>query len=267
MLTMPTFAANLTFLWSELPFLERFEAAAEAGFAHVEYMFPYGHPPGEIRARLAHAGLRQVLFNLPAGDWDAGDRGIAADPARVEEFRAGVQQALGYAEALEVPQLNCLAGLRVAGLSEAQQLATLVGNLSFAARRAAAVGVRLLLEPVNSFDVPRFLVSRTDQALRVLDRVGEDRVGLQFDVYHVARMEGEVASRLRDLLDRVGHVQIADCPGRHQPGTGELDFAALFAVLDAGGYRGAVGLEYIPTPDTASSLAWLENYRLRQAEG
>jgi len=258
---MLTFAANLTFLWSELPFLERFAAAAGAGFTHVEYMFPYEHQPGELRARLAQAGLRQVLFNLPAGDWGAGERGIAADPARMEEFRSGVERALRYAEALEVGQLNCLAGRRIAGLSEAEQLATLIDNLRFAARRAASVGVGLLLEPLNTFDVPDFLISRTDQALRVLEQLAEEGVRLQFDAYHVARMEGEVTGRLREALAWVGHVQIADFPGRHQPGTGEIDFPGLFELLDTSGYAGVVGLEYIPVPDTASSLTWLARYR------
>jgi hydroxypyruvate isomerase len=265
-MTMPTFAANLSFLWTELPFLERFDAAAEAGFSHVEYMFPYEHQAGEIRARLDAAGLEQVLFNLPAGDWAAGDRGIASDPSRVEQFRAGVEQALAYAEALDVEQLNCLAGLRLDGVEPALQWATLVDNVRHAARRLRAAGRRLLVEPVNTFDVAGFLVPTTDDALRVIDEAGEPNVLLQFDAYHVRRMEGDPAWRLEAVFDRVGHVQIADHPGRHQPGTGEIDFPAFFGVLDDAGYSGAVGLEYIPTPDTAGSLTWLKRYGLVPAE-
>jgi hydroxypyruvate isomerase len=263
---MPAFAANLTFLWTELPFLERFDAAAEAGFSHVEYMFPYEHQAREIRARLDAAGLEQVLFNVPAGDWAAGDRGIASDPSRAKEFHAGVEQALAYAKALDVVQLNCLAGLRLDGEEPAVQWATLVENVRHAARRLGAAGRRLLIEPVNTYDVPGFLLPTTGEALRLLDEVGEPNVLLQFDAYHVERMEGDPADRLEAVLDRVGHVQIADHPGRHQPGTGEIDFAALFGLLDDAGYSGVVGLEYVPIPDTAESLSWLAQYGLVPAE-
>jgi hydroxypyruvate isomerase len=252
------FAANLTFLWTELPFLERFDAAAAAGFSRVEYMFPYEHPAAEVRARLDAAGLEQVLFNLPAGDWAAGDRGIASDPRRVGEFRAGVEVALAYADALGVEQLNCLAGLRLDDVDETAQWSTLVGNVRHAARELRTAGRRLLVEPVNTYDVPGFLLPTTADGLRLIDEVDEPNVLLQFDAYHVQRMEGDPARRLAALLDRVGHVQIADDPGRHQPGTGEIDFAALFEVLDDAGYQGAVGLEYVPTPDTAGSLGWLK---------
>jgi hydroxypyruvate isomerase len=257
---MPTFAANLTFLWTELPFLERFGAAHEAGFTRVEYMFPYEHHADDLRARLDDNGLEQVLFNLPAGDWAAGDRGIASDPSRTSEFEAGVEQGIAYAEALDVRQLNCLAGLRLDGVDPALQWETLVNNMRHAARRLASTGLRLLVEPVNTFDVPGFLLATTDDALRLLNVVGERNVALQFDAYHVARMEGDPATRLHPLLNFVGHVQIADAPGRHQPGTGEIDFGALFGLLDDAGYAGAVGLEYVPSPDTAQSLSWLGQY-------
>jgi hydroxypyruvate isomerase len=263
---MPRFAANLTFLWTEQPFLERFAAARAAGFSQVEYMFPYEHPAGALKARLDENGLEQVLFNLPAGDWAGGDRGIAADPSRVDEFRDGVARALTYAAALEVPQLNCLAGLRLDSLDPEVQWVTLVQNARHAARCLAADGRRLLVEPVNTFDVPGFLLPTIDDALRLLDEVGEPNVQLQFDAYHVRRMEGDPAAHLRPVLDRTGHVQIADHPGRHQPGTGEIDFAALFSVLDESGYPGPIGLEYVPTPDTATSLSWLEPYGLAVPE-
>jgi hydroxypyruvate isomerase len=255
---MSVFAANLTFLWTELPFLDRFAAAADAGFSRVEYMFPYEHPAADVRARLDAAGLEQVLFNLPAGDWAAGDRGLASDPARVDEFRAGVEQALAYAEVLDVEQLNCLAGLRLDGVEPAVQWATLTDNVRHAARRLKSAGRRLLVEPVNTFDVPGFMLPTTDDALRLIDEVGEPNVLLQFDAYHVRRMEGDPATRLAPLLERVGHVQVADDPGRHQPGTGEIDFGALFELLDDAGYDGAIGLEYVPVPDTAGSLGWIE---------
>jgi hydroxypyruvate isomerase len=199
-----------------------------------------------------------VLFNLPAGDWAAGDRGIAADPFRVDEFRAGVEDALAYAEVLDVDQLNCLVGLRLDEVDEGVQWSTMVDNVRHAAQRLETAGRRLLVEPVNTYDVPGFLIPTTTDGLRLIDEVGEPNVLLQFDAYHVQRMEGDPAGRLAPLLERVGHVQIADNPGRHQPGTGEIDFAALFDLLDDAGYQGAVGLEYIPTPDTAGSLGWLK---------
>jgi hydroxypyruvate isomerase len=251
------FAANLSFLWTERPFLERFDAAAEAGFSRVEYMFPYEHPAADVRERLDAANVEQVLFNLPAGDWAGGERGLAGHPGRIDEFRAGVEQALAYAEVLGVEQLNCLAGLRLENVDPAVQWSALIDNVRYAARAAQATGRRLLLETVNTFDVPGFLLPTTDDALRLMAEVSEPNLKLQFDAYHVQRMEGDPAARLAPLLDRVGHVQIADAPGRHQPGTGDIDFSALFELLDEG-YEGAVGLEYIPIPDTAGSLGWLE---------
>jgi len=257
---MPTFSANLSFLFGEHPFLERFGAARRAGFKHVEYMFPYDFEPAELRARLDEHGLEQVLFNLPAGDWAAGDRGIAADPERVQEFRAGVELACRYARALDVPRLNCLAGTR-------GDHATLIANLRYAAQRLAQDGLTLLLEPVNTRDVPGFVVSTSAAAVELLDAVGEPNLQLQFDVYHAQVMEGDLVNRLRALRDRIGHVQIADNPGRHQPGTGEIAYDFVLAQLDAMGYAGAVGLEYVPEPDTVSSLAWLERYGATSAEG
>ncbi len=251
---MPRFAANLSLLFTEHAFLDRFGAAAGAGFDRVEYMFPYDFEPAELRARLDEHGLEQVLFNLPAGDWAAGERGIAADPARVDEFRAGVERALEYAAALDVPRVNCLAG-------RTGDRATLVENLRFAAERFAAAGRTLLVEHVNTRDVPGFLVPTTTEAISVLDEVAHG-VKLQFDVYHAQVMEGDLVNRLRALLDRIGHVQVADNPGRHQPGTGEIDFGFVLAELDAMGYDGTVGLEYLPEPDTLASLAWLDRYRV-----
>ncbi len=255
---MPRFAANLTMLFTERPFLERFAAAAQSGFEHVEFLFPYDHPADEVRAALHEAGLEQVLFNLPAGDWAAGDRGIAADPGRVDEFRAGVDRALEYAAALDCPRLNCLAGLRLEGVAHAEQWDALVDNVRYAAAGLAEEARTLVVEPVNDKDVAGFFLPTTSDTVRLLDAVDHANARLQFDVYHVQRMEGDVTARLRALLPRIAHVQVADNPGRHQPGTGELNFAFLFDELDRLGYDGVVGLEYVPDPDTAGSLAWRE---------
>jgi hydroxypyruvate isomerase len=250
---MPRFAANLTFLFGEHPFLERFGAAHSAGFTRVEYMFPYDYEAAELRARLDDNGLEQVLFNLPAGDWAAGERGIAADPDRVDEFRAGVEQARTYAHTLDVPRVNCLAGTR-------GDHTTLVANLRHAARALAQDGRTLLIEAVNTRDIPGFLVPTSTDAAALLEEVGEPNLRLQFDVYHAQVMEGDLVNRLRALLNRIDHVQIADNPGRHQPGTGEIDYPFVLSALDAMGYEGAVGLEYVPEPDTLASLAWLERH-------
>ena len=258
---MPVFAANLTMLFNEVPFMERFARAAEAGFRFVEYLFPYEYPAQDLKAQLDRHGLRQVLFNLPAGDWARGDRGIASDPGRIEAFRGGVAQAVDYALALGVGQVNCLAGKRVPGVTDAAHLETLAGNLKHAARELAGHGLRLLVEPINHFDMPGFLINRSDQALALLETVGEPNVFLQFDVYHAQREEGELAATLRNHLARIGHIQVADNPGRHQPGTGEINYPFLFAEMDRLGYRGHVGLEYIPSPDTASSFGWMKEER------
>jgi hydroxypyruvate isomerase len=255
---MPVFAANLTMLFTEVPFLERFALAREAGFSCVEYLFPYDYTPEALKQQLDRNGLRQVLFNLPCGDWAKGDRGIAADPNRVEEFRAGVPRAVAYALALGVGNLNCLAGKRVAGVDDARHLETLAGNVKFAARQLAAKGLRLMVEPVNHFDIPGFFLNRTDQVLALLDTVDEPNVFLQFDVYHAQREEGELAATLRSHLARIGHVQVADNPGRHQPGTGEINYPFLFQEMDRLGYQGYVGLEYVPSPDTRSSFGWIK---------
>jgi hydroxypyruvate isomerase len=256
---MPRFAANLSMLFTELAFLQRCGAARAAGFTRVEYMFPYPYAPGELRTRLEEHGLEQVLFNLPAGDWAAGDRGIAADPDRVEEFRAGVELARGYADALDVPRINCLAGTR-------GDRATLVANLRFAAEQLARDGRTLLLEAVNTRDVPGFLVPTSVAAAGLLEEVGAPNLQLQFDLYHAQVMEGDLVNRLRALLDRIGHVQVADNPGRHQPGTGEINYPFVLGELDAMGYEGVVGLEYVPEPDTLASLGWLERYHAAARE-
>lgn len=260
---MPRFAANLSFLFPEEPFLERFAAARAAGFGAVEYMFPYQEEPEAIRASLQDAGLEQALFNLPAGDWDGGDRGTAGDPDRVEEFRRGVDRALEYARVLDVQRVNCLAGLRREELPAEEQWRVLVENVRYAAQALGAERRTLLVEAVNTYDVPGFLLSTTGHAARLLGEVGAENLQIQFDFYHVQKMEGNLCERFDALLDRIGHVQVADNPGRHQPGTGEIDYRFVFDHIERSGYDGWVGLEYAPEGDTRSSLEWLERYGLR----
>lgn len=256
---MPKFAANLTMLFTEAPFMERFALARAAGFTHVEYLFPYAFPAGDLNAELTKHGLQQVLFNLPAGDWAAGDRGIAALPGRSDEFRAGVSKAIEYAQTLGVSRLNCLAGKRVAGRGDDEHWQTLVQNVRFAGTALAAHGFELLVEPINHYDIPAFFLNRTADALRLLDEVGLPNVRVQYDIYHAQREEGELTATFRKHIARIGHIQIADNPGRHQPGTGEINFPFIFRQLDESGYTGWIGLEYIPTPNTAASLAWLKD--------
>ena len=255
---MPRFAANLTMLFTELPFLERFDAAARAGFQAVEFLFPYAFEANDIKARLDANGLQLVLHNLPAGDWDAGDRGIACHPDRVEEFRAGVERAIAYAQTLGVKQLNCLVGKAPAGVPDSVLRETLVANLRHAASRLKAAGLRLLVEPINNYDIPGFYLSRTQQALDLLDEVGADNAFVQYDIYHAQRTEGELAATLQKHLARIGHVQLADNPGRNEPGTGEINYAFLFRHLDRIGYDGWVGCEYKPASTTEAGLGWLK---------
>lgn len=253
---MPRFAANLSMLFTEHPFLDRFERAAKAGFEAVEFLFPYAHPAQEIKQRLDDNGLRLVLHNLPAGDWDAGERGIACHPDRMAEFRAGVARAIEYAQALGAPQLNCLAGKAPAGVSEAALRETFTSNLARAATALSSAGLKLLIEPVNTVDIPGFYLNRTAQALSILDEVGADNAFVQYDIYHAQRMEGELAATLQTYLPRIGHIQLADNPGRNEPGSGEINYPFLFAHLDRLGYDGWIGCEYKPATTTEAGLGW-----------
>ncbi len=257
---MPKFAANLTMLFTEVPFMERFVSAREAGFSAIEYLFPYEFNAVELKAQLGQNRLTQVLFNLPAGKWEEGERGIAANPERIEEFRAGVAKAVEYALALGVGRLNCMSGKRISGYDEDKQWSTLVGNVRYAATVLQEKGLRLMVEPINHFDIHGFFLNRTEQALKLIDDVGMQNVFLQYDVYHAQREEGDLAATLRKHIDKIGHIQIADNPGRHQPGTGEINFPFIFKEIDASGYRGYVGLEYVPIPDSKSSLAWITEF-------
>jgi len=255
---MPKFAANLTMLFTEHPFLDRFEHAAKAGFKAVEFLFPYAFAAQDIRQRLDACGLTLVLHNLPAGNWEAGERGIACHPGRVNEFKAGVATAITYASALGVKQLNCLAGKKLDGVSEREHRQTLVGNLKFAATQLAQADLRLLIEPINSFDIPGFYLNYTAHALAILDEVGASNAFVQYDIYHAQRMEGELAATMQKALPRIGHIQLADNPGRNEPGTGEINYTFLFTHLDRIGYSGWIGCEYKPATSTQAGLGWLD---------
>ena len=253
---MPKFAANLTMLFNEQPFLDRFERAAAAGFQAVEFLFPYDYAAEEIKARLDAHGLQLVLHNLPPGDWAGGERGIACHPDRIIEFRDGVARALSYAKALGVGQLNCLAGKAPAGVADETLHRTLVDNLRYAAGELKQAQLKLLIEPINTFDIPGFYLNRTAQALAILDEVGADNAYLQYDLYHAQRMEGELAATVEKHLARIAHIQLADNPGRNEPGTGEINYAFLFRHLDRVGYAGWIGCEYKPATTTEAGLGW-----------
>jgi hydroxypyruvate isomerase len=258
---MPKFAANLSMLFTEVPFLDRFEAAAEAGFEGVEYLFPYEFEVDALASRLRRFGLTQVLHNLPAGDWAKGERGIACLPGREEEFRDGVEQAIRYASALGCRQVNCLAGIAPKGTDRRLLHSTLVENLRFAAVRLSEAGIRLLIEPINTIDIPGFFLRTTRQARTIITEGDIDNLQIQYDVYHMQIMEGDLARTIKANLDLIGHVQIADNPGRNEPGTGEINYAYLFDHLDRIGYGGWVGCEYKPRSATADGLAWLPKRR------
>ena len=260
---MPRFSANLSMLFTEQPFLDRFDQAAHAGFEAVEFLFPYDHPAEEVAKALKDSGLKLVLHNLPAGNWAAGERGIACHPDRVVEFCEGLNQAVDYARVLGTPQINCLVGILPSDADPHQARATLVRNLRHAAATLGRKGVRLLIEPINTFDIPGFFVSRTQQALQLMDEVGSDNLYLQYDIYHAQRMEGNLAATLQKHLHRIAHIQLADNPGRHEPGTGEIDFAHVLPTLDRLGYTGWVGCEYVPATTTAQGLRWITSYRAK----
>jgi hydroxypyruvate isomerase len=264
---MPKFAANLSFLFTELPFAERFTRAAAAGFNGVEYLFPYDWPAGEVAGWLATAGVEQVLFNLPPGDWAAGERGLACLPGRRGEFAESVEQALAYALQLDCRRLHCMAGLspkgtscgaRPAGVAEAELEATYIANLRHAADRLASIGVTVTIEPINSrIDMPGYWLDDIGKALRLLAAIDRDNVKLQFDLYHAQIIQGDLARTLEANIERIAHIQIADNPGRHEPGTGEIHYPYLFELLDRLGYTGWVGCEYKPLTTTEAGLGWL----------
>ena len=257
---MPKFAANLTMLFNEVPFMERFDKAAAANFKAVEFLFPYAFPAADIKAKLDQNKLTLVLHNLPAGNWEAGERGIACLPDRVEEFRKGVSNAVEYATALGVKQVNCLAGKMPEGVAHTVLRTTFIDNLKYAAAELKKANIKLLIEPINTFDIPGFFLSGTQQAIDIITEVGSDNLFLQYDIYHAQRMEGELANSIQKHLAKIAHIQLADNPGRNEPGTGEINYAYIFAMLDRIGYAGWIGCEYKPAATTEAGLGWLKPF-------
>ena len=255
---MPQFAANLTMLFNESPFMDRFEKAAKSGFQAVEFLFPYAFSAQEIKQKLEQNKLQLVLHNLPAGDWDAGERGIACLPDRVSEFQAGVAKAIEYAKELGVKQINCLAGKAPLGVNPDELRKTFVSNLIFAAAELKKVNIRLLIEPINTFDIPGFYLSTTKQAVEIINEVGSDNLFIQYDIYHAQRMEGELCNTLEANLSKIAHIQLADNPGRNEPGTGEINYGHLFKFIDSIGYQGWIGCEYKPASNTEAGLGWIK---------
>ncbi|MBN9603559.1 MAG: hydroxypyruvate isomerase [Afipia felis] len=254
---MPRFAANLTMLFNEVPFMERFAAAAKAGFKGVEYLFPYDFPAEELAKQLSTHGLTQVLHNLPAGDWGKGERGIAIFPDRVDEFKAGVTKAISYAKALKCTQLNCLVGILPQGADAKKHHDTLISNLKFAVSALKNEGIKLLIEPINTRDIPGFFLTHTKQALDIIAEVGSDNLYDQYDIYHMQIMEGDLARTIEANLPKIAHIQLADNPGRNEPGTGEINYPFLYEFIDKIGYKGWIGAEYKPKTDTVAGLGWL----------
>lgn len=262
---MPRFAANLSMLYNDVDFLDRFAAAARDGFKAVEYLFPYAYTPEQLAALLRQHGLQQVLFNAPPGDWDAGERGIACLPGREAEFREGIARAITYAQALQCPRIHVMAGLVPQDVDPATVRATYVANVRYAAEQAAAHGIQILLEPINGRDMPGFFLSRQNQAHALVAEIGATNVKVQMDLYHCQIVEGDLAMKIRQYLPtgNVGHFQIAGVPERHEPDVGELNYPYLFQLLDTLGYDGWIGCEYKPARGTAphatrDGLGWLQ---------
>lgn len=260
---MPRFAANLAMMYREHDFLDRFAAAARDGFTAVEYLFPYDYPAEELAARLQENGLRQVLFNSPPGDWDAGERGCAALPGREQEFREGFEGALDYARVLECPRINSLAGLLPAGADRRRYRATLLENLAWAAERALPAGVDVLIEPIAQRNVPGFFLNRQGEGHGIVAEIGKPNLKVMLDFFHCQVEEGDLAAKLQMYLGekpcRVGHMQIAGVPERHEPSTGEVNYAYLFDLIDELGYGGWIGCEYIPEAGTSEGLGWFKD--------
>ena len=257
---MPRFSANLSMLFNEVDFLDRFEAAAKAGFTGVEFLFPYDYRPEQIREKLEKHELKLVLHNMPPGDWDAGERGLTCLPARVGEFQKNVGMAIEYAKALGCAQLHCMAGITPWGTDQELVRRTLIENLRFAAKETGKVGIKLLIEPINTRDMPSFHINTSEQALTLMDEVGSTNLWLQYDIYHMQVMEGDLALTIEENLRRIAHMQLADTPGRHEPGTGEINYDYLLPQIDQLGYEGWIGCEYRPAGATTDGLGWMKPY-------
>jgi hydroxypyruvate isomerase len=262
---MSKLAANLSMMYTEHAFLDRFAAAARDGFAGVEYLFPYDWPAEEIARRLADAGLTQALFNLPPGDWAAGERGLAAIPGREAEFTEGLERALDYARRLGCARVHAMAGLMPAGVAAGEAEAVYLANLRRAADRLAPHGITLLIEPINTRDIPGYFLSRTDEARRLIEAVARPNLKMQFDIYHCQVMEGDLAMRIRRHWPLIGHFQIAGNPERHEPDSGEVNYPFLFSVMEVLGYDGWVGCEYRPAAATSAGLSWARPFGIRAA--
>jgi hydroxypyruvate isomerase len=257
---MPRFNANLSMMFNEVPFLDRFAAAAKAGFSAVEFLFPYDFPKEQVKEALDRAKLKLILHNMPPGDWAKGERGMAILPGREAEFRSGVAKAIDYATHLNCPQIHCMAGLVPAGVPQAAMRETYIANLKHAATEAAKAGLRLLIEPINPRDIPGYYLNTSKQGIEIMDAVGAPNLFLQYDIYHMQIVEGDLAPTMERLLPRIGHMQLADTPGRHEPGTGEINYPFLFGHLDRIGYQGWIGCEYRPAGDTVAGLGWARDY-------
>ena len=253
---MPKLAANLSMMFNEVPFLDRFDAAAKAGFKAVEFLFPYDFPAAELKKRLDANGLTQALFNMPPGDWAGGERGLASLPGRQQEFRDSLNKALEYAEILDCKLIHCMAGIPPAGTSPVTAAALYASNLAWAGEEAKKAGRRLALEPINHRDMPGFHLNTVEQGAAVVDAIGIDKVGLQFDIYHCQVTQGDVTKRMEALIGRIVHMQIADVPARNEPGTGEIGWDFVLRRIDELGYQGWVGCEYRPAGETVAGLAW-----------
>jgi len=257
---MPKFCANLTMLWNELDFTDRFAAAARAGFKGVEYLLPYDHDKNRLAEQLRQHRLTQVLHNLPAGNWAQGERGIGCHPRRVTEFQDGVGKAIEYAQALGCQQVNCLAGIRPSQVDPGLARETYIRNLQFAAPLLHDAGIKLLIEPVNTRDIPGFFLNNSKQAFDIIKAVGSDNLFLQYDIYHAQVMEGDLARTVEANLALIPHMQLADNPGRNEPGTGEINYPFLFQHIDRVGYGGWIGCEYKPKTTTDAGLGWVKPY-------
>lgn len=258
---MPKFAANLSMLYGEHDFIDRFAAAAKDGFQGVEYLFPYAFEKATLAEALKANKLTQVLHNMPAGDWDAGERGLACLPDRIGEFQDGVAKAIDYAKALDCKQLHAMAGIRPEGVDPDKVAETYVDNLRFAARETEKAGIKLLIEAINTIDIPGFYLSTSAQALAVIDTVGSDNLFFQYDIYHMQIMEGDLVRTMEKNLAKIAHMQLADNPGRNEPGTGEINYPFVFDAIDRMGYKGWIGCEYKPKAGTSAGLGWLHGYQ------
>jgi hydroxypyruvate isomerase len=256
---MLRFAANLTFLYGENNFPDRFAAAARDGFTAVEYLFPYEYPAQQVLSWLQTNGLAQVLFNAPPGNWAAGDRGIASLPGREAEFRATIETALEYAQKLSCPRVHVMAGIQSPGIERTAARSTFVTNLKWAVQQAAPLGIELLIEPINTRDMPGYLLNRQDEAHAIVDEIGSPALKVQMDLYHCQIVEGDVSMKLRKYLGKnVGHLQIASVPDRNEPDQGEINYDYLFDLIEELGYKGWIGCEYRPKAGTSDGLGWLK---------